>query len=192
MKQRKRKGRPGIAWLILLTVLLAVLMMGAAAYLLLFGYNRFQLELELLEGDPYTLEYGAHYEEPGCRVLLRGSVFYPSGIELNVPVDISGTVHEDTLGQYPLHYHASCLGLEASETRLVRVVDSVSPVITLVPDEPGLKAASPPGIITTATSQLRLFAPKGRVASTISLWIPPAILLLCSGIFRFMMSIRRN
>lgn len=137
----QRKEKTGSLWLILLTVLLAVLLVSAAAYLLLFGYNRFHLELELLEGEQCTLEYGAHYEEPGCRVLLRGSVFFPSGIELEVPVKISGTVGEDTLGRYALEYQASFLGLEATKTRLVRVVDRISPVITLVSDAPGLKAA---------------------------------------------------
>ena len=139
MKQRKDGGKHSILWLIMLMVLLAVLFLGAAAYLLLFGYNRFRLELELLGGEPYNLDYGTHYEDPGCRVLLRGSVFYTAGIELKVPVDISGAVHEDTLGQYPLNYTAHYLGLTASETRLVRVTDRVSPVITLVPDEPDLK-----------------------------------------------------
>ena len=141
MGQKRTGSKSGKIWLILFAVLLPVIMLSAAAYLLLFGYNRFSLELELWGGETLTLEYGEHYSEPGCRALLRGTVFFSSGVELDIPVEISGTVHEEKLGKYALEYEASYLGLKTEKTRLVQVVDTVCPVITLVPDEPGLEAA---------------------------------------------------
>ena len=141
MRRDNAGSKSGRIWLVILAVLLPVIMLSAAAYLLLFGYNRFSLELELLGGEQLTLEYGEHYSEPGCRVLLRGSVFFTSGVELNSPVEISGMVNEDKLGKYALDYQASYMGLEANKTRLVRVADTSCPVITLVPDAPGLQPA---------------------------------------------------
>ena len=141
MGRKRAGGKSGKIWLILFAVLLPVIMLSTAAYLLLFGCNRFTLELELLGGEALTVEYGERYSEPGCQALLRGNVFFTSGVELDIPVEISGTVHEEKLGKYALEYEARYLGLEAAKTRLVRVVDTVCPVITLVPDEPGLEAA---------------------------------------------------
>ena len=37
-------SKSGRIWLVILAVLLPVIMLSAAAYLLLFGYNRFSLE----------------------------------------------------------------------------------------------------------------------------------------------------
>ena len=134
-------SKSGRIWLVILAVLLPVIMLSAAAYLLLFGYNRFSLELELLGGEQLAVEYGEHYSEPGCRVLLRGSLFLTSGVEVNAPVEIAGKVNGEKLGKYALDYRASYMGLEASKTRLVRVVDTICPVITLVPDAPDLQPA---------------------------------------------------
>ena len=132
----KKQGR---IWLLALTVVLSVVFLAAAVYLLLFGYNRFSLELELRDGEQLTLEYGEHYREPGCRVLLRGSKFWQSGLELGVTAQVSGSVNEQKLGKYVLAYRAERFGMEAETTRIVRVVDTVCPEILLVPDEADLK-----------------------------------------------------
>ena len=133
MKHRK--------WLILLSVMIPIIFLSAAAYLLLFGLNQFSLELELLGEEQVTLEYGEHFVEPGCRVRLRGTELWQSGLELEIPVQISGEVKESKLGKYALNYNASYFGLQASASRIVRVVDTVSPVITLVPDGTDLQPA---------------------------------------------------
>ena len=100
-------------WLILLSVMMPVIFLSAAAYLLLFGLNQFSLELELLGQESVTLEYGEHYVEPGCRVRLRGTELWQSGLELEIPVQISGEVKESKLGKYALNYGASCFGMQA-------------------------------------------------------------------------------
>lgn len=131
-----RRGR--FVWLF---ILLGVIFLAAAAYCLFFGWNRFALELELLGDDPLRVEYGQHYREPGYRVRLRGTEFWSDGLELDAAPEISGRVNEDKLGKYVLEYHVSFLGLEASATRTVRTVDTVSPTITLTPDAVDLQPA---------------------------------------------------
>lgn len=131
-----RRGR--FVWLF---ILLGVIFLAAAAYCLFFGWNQFTLELELLGDDPLRVEYGQHYREPGYRVRLRGTEFWSDGLELDAAPEISGRVNEDKLGKYALEYHVSFLGLEASATRTVRTVDTVSPVITLTPDAVDLQPA---------------------------------------------------
>lgn len=138
--EQHRKGS-GRAWLIVLSVLLPVVLLAAAAYLLLFGYNQFALELELNGGETLTVEYGEEYREPGCRLVLRGTRFWQEGVELDAAIQVSGQVDSGHLGNYALNYQAAYLGVEAETVRTVRVVDTVSPVITLVPDEPDLQAA---------------------------------------------------
>ena len=66
----KKQGR---TWPLILAVVLSVVLLAAAAYLLLFGYNHFSLELELQDGEQLTLEYGEHYREPGCRAVFRAA-----------------------------------------------------------------------------------------------------------------------
>lgn len=131
-----RRGR--FVWLF---ILLGVIFLAAAAYCLFFGWNQFTLELELLGDDPLRVEYGQHYREPGYRVRLRGTEFWSDGLELDASPEISGRVNEDKLGKYVLEYHVSFMGLEASATRTVRTVDTVSPVITLTPDAVDLQPA---------------------------------------------------
>ena len=126
-------------WTLVLAVVLPVVFLTALTYLLLFGYNRFTLELESQGGERLTSEYGEHYQEPGCLILLRGSKFWQSGLKLSSEIQITGSVNEQKLGKYVLNYHAACFGLEAETTRIVRVVDTVCPEITLVPDGADLK-----------------------------------------------------
>ena len=140
MKQHEGNKKPGRAWLIVLLVVLPVILLAASAWLLFFGWNRFSLSLELLGNETLTLEYGEQYLEPGCRVTLRGTRFWTEGLELPDSLQVTGMVNEGRLGQYALNYRASFLGMEAEEGRIVRVVDRVAPVITLVPDPADLQA----------------------------------------------------
>ena len=61
MGRKRAGGKSGKIWLILFAVLLPVIMLSTAAYLLLFGCNRFTLELQLLGGEALTVEYGERY-----------------------------------------------------------------------------------------------------------------------------------
>lgn len=134
----KKQGR---GWLVALTVVLPVILLAASAWLVLFGLNRFELSLELLGGENMTLEYGQSYQDPGCRVILRGTLVWPQGLELDTDVQVSGEVNHQRLGRYALNYRASFFGMEGEESRVVQVVDRVGPVITLIPDPVDLQAA---------------------------------------------------
>lgn len=127
-------------WIILLGILLSVILLASALWCLFFGYNRFRLELQLLGEDTVAVEYGQPFADPGCRVLLRGTVFWKDGLTLDAPVQVTGNVQADKVGKTILEYRASCYGMEASAQRTVRIVDTVCPVISLVPDDPNLEA----------------------------------------------------
>ena len=139
MKKRSFEKKQDRKWLLVLAVVLSAVFLAALTYLLFFGFNRFSLEMELLGEKQLTLEYGEQYQEPGCMILLRGSKFWKSGLNLNSQIRISGSVNEQKLGKYVLNYHAECFGLEAESSRIVRVVDTVCPEIILVPDRADLK-----------------------------------------------------
>ena len=137
-------GSAGIekGWWVALLVLLAVIFLAALGYCLFFGFNQFHLRLELLNGDTLELEYGETFHDPGYRVMLTGSALLQDGIEVPGGVSVSGSVSADRLGKFPIRYRAGWLGMEAEAVRTVRVVDTVSPVITLAPDPPGLQPAA--------------------------------------------------
>lgn len=125
-KTSVRKGK----WIII--TISAMLLILLIAYVFLFHINHFSLSVELAGKQEMDLEYGSSYQEPGYRVILRGSHLWKDGI---IPEDavssVQGTVQENAKGQYALTYEASYQGLQASAVRMVRVVDTQCPVITL-------------------------------------------------------------
>ena len=135
----KRKAPGGrIAVLFFLISLLSV---AAAAYFILFQLNEFSLEIELIGDKSLCVEYGEAFQDPGVRVILRGTQFCTDGIEVDSSAAASGSVNVQKIGKYQLHYHCRFLGMEANAERTVRVMDTVCPVITLTPDDPGLQPA---------------------------------------------------
>lgn len=123
---RPRKGKR-ILWFFLALALLA-----AAAWFVLFRVNRFTLSIHLTGEETVQLEYGQAYEEPGAEVILTGTLFWKEGITLqDAQLQIDSGVREDTLGRYPVSYSAGCYGLRAEAGRTVRIIDTVCPVITL-------------------------------------------------------------
>ena len=114
---------------ITLAVVLILLFM---AYIFLFHINHFSLSVELTGEKEMDVEYGSSYREPGANVILRGTLFLKDGIAPeDATFSVLGTVQEDTKGQYTLTYEAAYQNLRASAVRMVRVVDTQCPVITL-------------------------------------------------------------
>lgn len=112
--------------------------LGAAA----ICCNRLRLELTLRGQDQVMVEYGEGYEDPGAGALVYGTLFWrsgiqPSGLQVAVenPPDLTKT------GKYTVTYRATYRDLTAQTTRIVRVVDTMCPEITLTADavtpEPG-------------------------------------------------------
>lgn len=127
-KQGKKRGHRWAWWLAA-----ALLVLAAAGGIALFWGNQFSLSL-LLEGDAEMfLEYGQHYEEPGVRPVFAGTKLLRGGITPEVSVEISDGIHPDHLGRYLVTYTADFHGYRASAERIVWVVDTVCPVIELVP-----------------------------------------------------------
>lgn len=146
--RKKRSPWKWILWILILLVLLA-----AAASVLLFGVNRFFLTVQLAGEAEINLEYGNAYTEPGASAVLQGSKFLQEGISPEkAAIQISGEVDTGKLGKYVLTYSADFLWWSAEGERIVRVVDTEKPVITLedagqatvLPgtpyEEPGFKA----------------------------------------------------
>lgn len=131
MKQKKA-GVPGWIWLLIL--LLGLVM---TAWLILFRVNRFTVVLTLAGEPQMTLEYGAHYEEPGASAVVRGTRFFREGfVPRNLRIGVQSDLQEDRLGCYRITYSAESFLASGQASRKIRVVDTQCPVITLTPDDP--------------------------------------------------------
>lgn len=115
---------------------LAAILVLTAACGILFGANRFRLSLQLAGEEKTVLEYGDAYHEPGAQVVLTGTLFWTEGhILASVEPQVTGVVSTGELGRYTLEYTAEFLGLHTQAQRLVCVVDTVCPVITVLEPE---------------------------------------------------------
>ena len=124
-KNRKRR------WLWLLPVA-GLLCLAAVGTALLWG-NQFTLSL-VLEGDrELILDYGQPYEEPGARPVFSGTRVFRGGMTPKVSVQIQNGIDPQRLGSYTVIYTAQYHGFRARAERTVRIVDTVCPVIELVP-----------------------------------------------------------
>lgn len=127
------------AWPICGILLLSLLFFGAAAYCIAYATHHMALELQLLGGKELQVEYGEQFHDPGYRVVLRGDDFFTNGIEIDINAITTGQVTDEKLGRYVINYCVRWMGMEADAVRLVQVVDTVQPTITLVPDSPDLQ-----------------------------------------------------
>ena len=82
------------------------------------------LQITLHGDSTVTLEFGAVYEDPGVQVFYSGSA-----VEASVSVS---TPQMNALGSYTIAYTVTYEGYTASQQRIVEVVDTTAPVITLL------------------------------------------------------------
>ena len=127
--EREKKRGHGRIWI------LAAALMGLAAVggMMLFWNNQFSLELVLEGQEEVLLEYGDSYQEQGAHPVFFGSKVLRGGITPDIAVDIQNEIIPERLGCYRVTYCAEFHGYRASAQRVVRVVDTVCPVIELVP-----------------------------------------------------------
>ena len=111
----------------LAAAMMLLLLVGYA----LFGWNRFHLEIQLDGESELVLEYGESYIEPGMKAVVKGSLFFQNGWKPDIVITTEGTVDTFKLGSQTIGYYAEFLGLTATATRTIKVLDSQSPVITL-------------------------------------------------------------
>lgn len=116
-------------------VLILLAALAAACLAFVFGVNRFSLAVVPVGEDHILLEYGEAYEDPGARVMFRGTLLWEDGFSPeNAVLTVSTDLDAGTLGRYAVRYRASYLWLQAEAVRTVTVQDTQSPVITLIPD----------------------------------------------------------
>ena len=133
MEEQTASKVPVHIWKRIGFILSAVLILVVAAYVFIFHINQFSLTVVLTGDSQINVEYGDSYEEPGAEVYLSGTLLWKNGmIPENAAIEVSGDVKEDTKGKYILTYRASYYSLQAAAERTVRIVDTVSPVITLI------------------------------------------------------------
>ncbi len=128
MEKRKR-GRGGIILLVLLAILL--LTVGG---LYLIPKGDFTLEMELIGPPELTLEYGMEYQEPGVTLRYYGTQYDTQGRTPNTDIKVTGGIEPGKLGRFELVYSAEYKGCTASVRRVVHVIDTKFPVITLEPN----------------------------------------------------------
>ena len=117
-------------------VLAAAFLLIAAAWVVVFRINHFSLSVIPVGPAEVVLEYGQTYTDPGAKAVLHGSLFWKAGIDPGIPILMEGSVDDGRLGKHTITYSAQLRSLRASADRVVRVVDTQCPVITLVPDKP--------------------------------------------------------
>lgn len=134
VKQEAEKRKTKIKILKCSIVILMILaLLCAGVWYLLFRVNQFTLSVTI-KGDPEViLEYGETFYEPGAKVTLTGTYLWKEGIQpKGVDVQINSELQEKVVGKHTIYYTARCLWWEAGAQRIVRVVDTQSPRITLM------------------------------------------------------------
>ena len=115
---------------IFLTAAICVSLM-AVGVVILFAVNRFSLALEPKGERETVISVGEAYQDPGVSAKLTGSLFFRDGFMLEIPVNVQGCVDSASVGTFRIDYSANFLGLKAEAGRLIHVVDTAPPEITL-------------------------------------------------------------
>ncbi len=124
MSQRKRKKTTNVRAAGLIAFL--VLAMLSA---ILFALNGEKTEIVMLGDEEMTVEYGSEFVDPCVEIVRRGKVFgFMSSTEL-IPAQEKMTT--GMLGKFKIHYQIVNEGEELRFERIVNVVDSTAPTITV-------------------------------------------------------------
>lgn len=123
MFARKRKKK----WpAVLILIILSLSLLGGAGWQVC---RTLELKLQINGQTNAVQEYGQSFEDAGAKAVLTSGLF--SEISVNLPVSVTGTVDTDSVGAYALVYHADFLWLKDTAARIVQIVDTQPPVITL-------------------------------------------------------------
>ncbi len=94
--------------------------------------NRYTLQVALSEDREISVEYGTPYEDTGAVANFFGTHLHTE--KTSVPVTVSGEVDSNVVGSYLLKYTATYGGYTGTAYRMVHIVDTKVPEITLVAD----------------------------------------------------------
>ena len=118
--------------LIILLILGIPVFLAVAIYVSAFLISSFQLDLTILGEQEVTVEYGDHYADAGAEACFSGTYLLKNGKE--VSVNTLSNVDESKPGTYHIRYDASFLIWSACGERIVHIVDTQKPEITLRSD----------------------------------------------------------
>ncbi len=123
MFARKRRKK----WSVVLAALLVLLLLLVAG--IWYVSRTLTLEVRLSGEESITQEYGRPYFDAGAVAVLKSSLL--PQYSLRIGVAATGQVDPDSVGAYAIAYHAGFFWLEDTALRVVQIVDTQKPVITL-------------------------------------------------------------
>lgn len=110
--------------------LISVLVVLAATLLIIIGLNKYYLELNI---PKKTIVLECNIDKiPEVTALYKGTIINRKGTPIKT--DMKGKVNLKKLGTYQVTYSANYKDLSIKETRTIKVVDTLPPVIKLVSD----------------------------------------------------------
>ena len=126
--RKRRKAGPAPATIILFAFLALALIFAAVVVL-----NKQETEIVMLGSPEMDVEYGGEFIDPGVEIRRTGKYFHFSdSTELVSSLERMTT---DTLGKFKLHYVIVSEGEELRFERIVNVVDTTPPAITVTDPE---------------------------------------------------------
>lgn len=132
MKERTPRPHRAKTLIWILSIVMTLTVLAAAAWLVLFLVNQFTLSVFVTGEEDVTLEYGEPYQESGAWAQLRGTLFCKDGFTPeDIQMQISGNVEDTVLGTYTVTYSVDYYGFHGEARRTVRIVDTEPPVIAL-------------------------------------------------------------
>lgn len=132
--EESKKKKWNKLWLIPVLILAVAGIAVGIVYYRLDAQNEVRVEFSMLGDEVIAVEYGEKYKEPGVSAIAYGTVLFPEGKDISAKVRVTGSVNHEKLGKNIISYDLDYKGYSQHYERIVRVVDTQSPVITLVPD----------------------------------------------------------
>ena len=125
MQNRKKThgGSAGLIFFLLLALISA----------LLFGLNGEESEVVMLGQEEMNVEYGGVFVDPGVQIVRTGKIF--KFMNQTETVYAQEQMTTDTIGKFKIHYSVVNDGEELKFERIVNVLDTTAPTITVTAPE---------------------------------------------------------
>ena len=123
-------SKNNIRWKLPVIIGMLSVLLIAAVFLCLVLLNEYSIVVTLRGDEDVTVEYGSEFNDPGAECCYFGTIFQQE--PLDIPVSVEGQVDVTIVGTYKLRYSAEHEGLCDYKERVVHVVDTVNPEISLL------------------------------------------------------------
>lgn len=130
---RRKRRRP--VWPRIVLAVLVLTLIAVGVWHTVRRANQYTVWMELLGDAEITLEYGQSMDDPGAKGWRQGKLYNDEIVELEVRTETN--VDLTKLGTYQVTYTVEFVGLTATKTRTIHVVDTQAPVIELTSDPEG-------------------------------------------------------